>query len=273
MRAITVVLLSVSLALVACKDNSTTCIPVATPKASATAPTDILDLSHWYLTLPVDANGARSGAAHTVLTSELLSGYSSDWFHGSEDNGVTFFAPVQGATTAHTPYPRSELREVLDPANYATNWAASSIAELSAYLAVHQVPSANGKVTVGEIVGYNNDNPDVTVLSKLVYEYNAGECLGTLYASTLSSPTASGSTASRQVLTRSIQLGEAFPYTIHVENHAIHIANGANAIDEPIGPDWDSVGLYFRAGAGLFASGDDPAEGARVTFYQLQATH
>jgi hypothetical protein len=186
---------------------------------------------------------------------------------------VTFFAPVAGATTAHTLYPRSELREVLDPADYARNWSASDIGELDAFLAVHQVPAASGKVTVGEIVGYNNSNPDVSVLTKLVYDYDAAKCSGSLYTSTLSTPTAAGSTASRQVLARGLQLGEAFPYSIRVENHAIHFASGMAQLSEPIAADWDGVGLYFRAGASMLTSGTDLADGASVTFYQLSAVH
>jgi hypothetical protein len=243
------------------------------PQATGTAPTDLMDLSNWALTLPVDANGEHSGTARTVTTAELQSGYSSDWFYGTENDGVTFFAPIQGATTPKTPYPRSELREVLDPSDFSVNWSASDTAELLADLVVHQVPSANGKVTIGEIVGYNGANPDVSVLAKLVYEYNPSRCAATLYTSTLATPTSSGSTANRQTLATGLPLGAPLSYSIRVENHEITFTSGMAQVTEPIDTAWDGEGLYFRAGAALFANGASVTDGARVTFYDLRALH
>jgi hypothetical protein len=254
-------------------DDKAACDLPTAPAATGTAPAGAMDLSHWQLTLPVDANGNPSGTADTVSTSELVSGYSSNWFYRTENDGVTFWSPIQGATTAHTIYPRSELREVFDPADPAHNWTSTDVSELNAFLIVHQVPSANGKVTIGEIVGYNRDNPDVSVLTKLVYEYNTSTCTATLSTTTLGSPTASGSTATHQVLTRSLHLGEGFPYTIRVENNTITFTSGMTTVTEPIGPEWNGIGLIYRAGASLFAAGPSLEDGARVTFYQLQATH
>ena len=268
------------LGLCACRISGdgakTDCVAVPMPEAASGAPADLTDLSHWYLTLPVDAYGNPSGSAHTVSTAELTSGYSSDWFYAGAldgESGVTFFAPVEGATTAHTRYPRSELREVLDPSDYSVNWTAADVANLAAELVVHQVPSDNGKVTLGEIVGYNGSDPDVNVLTKLVLEYDAVKCSAKLYTTTLPAPTASGSDARHQVLTRSLSLGKAFAYTIHVQDHQITFTSGQSQVIEPIDASWDGVGLYFRAGAALWSAGSSLTDGARVTFYQLQATH
>jgi hypothetical protein len=252
--------------------SGTVCEKAAAPTATSATPADLMDLSHWSLTLPVDSAGNHSGSAYTVPAGELTAGYSSDWFYAS-DRGVTFFAPIEGATTAHTLYPRSELREVLDPADYSVNWSSGDVADLAASIIVHQVPADNGKVTVAEIVGYNHDNPDINVLAKLIYEYNPDSCLATLYSITLPSPDASGSTASHQVLTRSLRLGQEFPYAVHVENHQITFSHGTDAALETIDPSWDGVGLYFRAGASLFSTGASLEDGARVTFHQLAVTH
>lgn len=250
-----------------------TCAAVTSPARTATLPRDVLDLSHWSLTLPVDAAGNHSGTAATITTNELLAGYESDWFHAVEGAGVEFFAPIQGATTKSTIYPRSELRELLSPPDPSINWSSAGPAELVADLAVHQVPLANGKVTVGEIVGYNGENPDINVLTKLVFEYNAENCAATLYTLTLPSPTASGSTASRQILTRTLNLGQRFSYSIRVDNKTLYFTAGGATASEPITADWNAVGLYFRAGASLFANGTSLTDGARVTFYQLDVTH
>lgn len=254
--------------------RSVSCPAVTSPaRSAAQLPRDVLDLSHWSLTLPVDASGANSGTADTVTTSELLNGYESSWFQAVEGGGVQFFAPIQGATTAHTVYPRSELRELLSPPDPSVNWSSAGPAELTAYLTVHQVPLANGKVTVGEIVGYNGTNPDINVLTKVIFEYNADNCSATLYTLTLPSPTASSSTASRHVLTRTLKLGQPFPYSIRVDNKTVYFATGTATASDPIPAAWDDVGLYFRAGASLFANGSSLTDGARVTFYELDVTH
>ncbi|HUR39559.1 MAG TPA: polysaccharide lyase family 7 protein [Verrucomicrobiae bacterium] len=254
-------------------DTKATCAIPAQATATSATPKDNLDLSHWALTLPVDSNGANSGIARTVTTAELLSGYESEWFYSSNDNGVTFFAPIQGATTANTVYPRSELREVLDPSNYAVNWSSADVSELLADVIVHQVPSANGKVTLGQIVGYNGTNPDVSVLTKLIYEYNANECTARLYTSTLATPTTSGSQASQKTLRVGIPPGAQVSYSIRVENKTITFTSGTSQVTEPIGTAWDAEGLYFRAGASLFTNGTSLTDGARVTFLQLEALH
>jgi hypothetical protein len=269
--------LGIGVLLTACGGGGTdggkvNCSPAAQPTATGVAPSDLMDLSHWSLTLPVDTNGNHSGTARVVTTSELLSGYSSDWFYGTGNDGVTFFAPVQGATTKSTPYPRSELRELLDPNNYAANWSSADTAELLADLVVHQVPSANGKVTIGEIVGYNGENPDVTVLTKLVYEFNPGQCTAVLYTSTLDTPSTLGSQARRQNLT-TVPLGTPFSYSIRVENKQIRFTSGMASVTETIGSAWDAEGLYFRAGAALFTNGTSVTDGARVTFFDLRALH
>jgi hypothetical protein len=256
------------------KDEPAASCAAVTPPAESTAPPHtLIDLTHWSLTLPVDASGNHSGTADSVSPGELVSGYSSEWFHSTAGDGVMFFAPVQGATTAHTVYPRSELREMMDPGDSSINWTTADTAEMLAYVAVHQAPSANGKITIGEIVGYNGTNPDVNVLAKLVYEYNATECLATLYTLTLPSPTASGSTASRQVLSRSVPPGQPFSYSLRVENKQVTYTAGMATVTENIGAEWDPVGLYFRAGAALWANGSSLTDGARVTFYQLDITH
>src|SRR5581483_8334714 len=104
---------------------------VLPPNAGA-PPKAILDLDHWSLTIPVDSTGGTSGVADTVTTSELLDGYTSQWFYGTADNGVAFWAPVNGARTPNSQYARSELREVVDPANESVNWFVGDDATMTA---------------------------------------------------------------------------------------------------------------------------------------------
>lgn len=237
------------------------------------APAALLDLSHWMLTLPIDETGGTTGVADNISTSELLAGYDSDHFYGSENDGVTFWAPVNGAKTARSLYPRSELREMLDPNNAAVNWAYTDTSQLDATLRVNQVPLANGKITIGQILGYNRDNPDVSELAKLVYEYNAGPRRARLYVLLLDGPTAPGSSAHVLPLRDGLSMAETFSYRIRTEAGQLLVSSGTAAVTAPINPAWADVGLYFRAGAALHATGTSATDGGRVTFFDLAATH
>ena len=245
---------------------------VEIPAPSGVAPSSLLDLDHWSLTIPRDPDGGTQGSAEVVSTDRLLADYSSDWFQATVGDGVTFFAPVDGALTANSKYPSSMLRELLDPLDAAVNWTWDDVARLDATLAVHQVPAANGKVVVAQIRGYNGENVAISELCKLVYEYN-GSGRSTLYLLVLDSPVASESEARRLTLGQDIRLGESFSISLRVQDRTIHVALGDESVSSAIDANWDGVGLYYRAGAALQAVGESGTDGARVTFYALTVSH
>lgn len=81
--------------------------------ASATTPSQVLNLTDWKLQLPVDQNGGTTGAARDVYP--IGAQEFSPWFlvPSSEPTRVYFRAQANGATTsANTSYARSELREM-----------------------------------------------------------------------------------------------------------------------------------------------------------------
>src|SRR6185436_14117213 len=67
---------------------------------------------------------------------------------------MVFWAPVIGATTSGSTYPRSELREVLDPDDSTVNWSGNGMHIMSARCKVTQLPS-EGKLIIGQVHGYN----------------------------------------------------------------------------------------------------------------------
>lgn len=80
--------------------------PVLAPIPS---PSQLLNLGGlWKLTLPIASNGGAEEIDPTTL------GMFSEprWFDTTPDGGVAFAAPVNGATTPGSDYPRSELREM-----------------------------------------------------------------------------------------------------------------------------------------------------------------
>src|SRR5277367_1496316 len=102
------------------------------------------DLSHWKLTLP-DASVSEIQAA------QLVAGYTNaSFFYTGSDGAMVFWCPVTGGTTSESSYPRSELREELNPPNDDVNWTGYGSNILSAQCKVLQVPST-GKVIIGQI--------------------------------------------------------------------------------------------------------------------------
>ncbi|MBI2382461.1 MAG: polysaccharide lyase family 7 protein [Gammaproteobacteria bacterium] len=260
--------------LAACRDgDGGSDSPSKLPRPTGRPPSEHLDFSHWQLTLPVDAGGGTRGPAATVPSQQLVDGYTSAWFYATENDGVTFWAPVNGAVTPNSSYPRCELRELLDPADASVNWSSGDFAELSAFVAVHQTPAANGKLTIGQILGYNGADPSIGELASLIFQYKDGQPGARLYALVQPSPAAAPGTAQTLELTQALSLNEPFPYSIRVENKTVHFTSGAQTRSAPIGAAWDGVGLYFRAGAALHAQGGSGSDGGRATFYDLQVTH
>jgi hypothetical protein len=51
------------------------------------------------------------------------------------------------------------------------------------------------------------------------------------------------------------------------------LRSGTREVSATIDPSWAGVPVYFRAGAGLNATGTSAADGGSVTFYDLAVTH
>lgn len=82
-------------------------------KAKKSKPADVLDLSGWKISLPIDTNG--KGKATQVEEKAISEGYElPGYFYVNEaGDGVVFSSPVKGVLTSkNTTYTRSELREM-----------------------------------------------------------------------------------------------------------------------------------------------------------------
>ena len=75
------------------------------------------DLGNWNITIPFDAEDGTSGKPLTILPAKLAgpNGFSHvPAFFTDSDGAMTFWAPLNGATTGGSKHPRSELREMID---------------------------------------------------------------------------------------------------------------------------------------------------------------
>ncbi len=82
-------------------------------EAKKLKPADVLDLSGWKISLPIDTSG--KGKATEVDENTIAAGYElPKFFYANEaGDGVVFSSPIKGALTSkNTTYTRSELREM-----------------------------------------------------------------------------------------------------------------------------------------------------------------
>jgi len=132
-------------------------------------PSGNFDLSHWYLGLPVDSSGGTTGDSASIPTAQLLAGFTNAlYFYTGPDGAMTFWAPVTGATTSGSSYPRSELRELISPPATTNNWLGFGLHTLDAQLKVLEVPSTK-KVIIGQIHGFTG-----SALPLVKIQYNNG---------------------------------------------------------------------------------------------------
>ena len=229
-------------------------------------PSSILDLSHWKLTLPVDSGNGTGGDPAEISAHDLAAGYRSGYFCVDPSGGLRFWAPVDGATTDNSDYPRSELRQMLDPDDDNVNWTpADQTAGMSATLAVNVVPSSTHKVVIGQIHGFQTN-----AFIKLRYMYDPSTHMGSVAALVNESPTASHTTNYGSV--GGIALGQSFDYLMTVRDREVTIHVGGHSLASfHIPYPWLHVPMYFKAGSYDQATGSSSDDGGRVTFYRLDA--
>jgi len=227
-----------------------------------------IDLSHWNLTLPTGVPAKPD----IVPTSQLMAGYTSEYFYRDKGDALIFWCPVTGETTKGTHYPRTELRETTKEGKLY-NWHASEgHAVLKAELTVTQVPGT-GRLTVGQIHDDGKGGIKSEPLLKLVYKYSTATQTGDLVAQVRSTPTAPKN--ENHVVAKGLKFGERFSYKIELDPDLelkVDI-NGKEVYSEMVDHAWDDQGLYFKAGSYLEDNAGSSADGGRVTFYTLTVHH
>ena len=225
------------------------------------------DLSHWKLQLPVNTNGVLSGTnlgVQEILTPQLVAGFTDDYFYSAADGAMTFWSPVTGATTSGTDYPRSELREMLNPNDTSVDWRGYGTHTLSASCQVLQVPNS-GKVCIGQIKEFSGLGLPLVFLL-----YDNGTILGRVKM------VSTDDTSNYTFTCANVGLSNNISYQVRMVNGLISIAvNGVtNSLDVfQTDPAWATNTLYFKAGAYCQDNVGTDLEGARVAFYSLNVAH
>ncbi len=225
--------------------------------AADKAPKDVLDLSCWKHTLPIDLEGDNK--ASDIKEPQIAEGYAHpDHIYVNEaGDGVVFSSPVKGVLTSNkTTYVRSELREMNRCGDMSigtrgvnkNNWVFSSAPKedheaaagvdgtMDAVLSVDEVTTTGviwqqGRVIVGQIHA-NDDEPVKIYYRKLpnhelgsvwmVHETNGGdETTYPLIGSNI--PDYWTQDAEAVEPTDGIKLGEKWGYQIKVEGNDLTV--------------------------------------------------
>jgi hypothetical protein len=230
---------------------------VAEEETTAQAPSDVLDLRNWYLTLPVNAT--------TEIEQPELDGFvSSPWFvvFGNGD-GVRFRAHTSGSTTTGSEYPRSELREMKSDGTVKAAWTnTSGRHHMFVEQAITAVPRGKQDIVAGQI----HDGSEGVIFIR--YEHP-----GKLMVKT--------DTRVITVLDADYKLGERFTIDMVAENGKIKIYyNGSSTPAYTYTT--SRTGCYFKAGAYTQSNCEtEAAEGetcgtsnyGEVVIYDLQVWH
>ena len=126
-------------------------------------PAQILNLSQWKITLPVDSNGSLGNSLKAVeVKRPALDTYRDAYVYATADNAaVTFKAVSGGATTSGSLYPRSELREMTGSSGTTNaSWGFNDGLEHDMVITqrVPELPKRKPQVVCGQIHDAADDN-------------------------------------------------------------------------------------------------------------------
>ena len=220
--------------------------------APATLPAQVLNLSHWTLTLPTAAE----------IANPALETYSSAYLSVTPNgDAVQFYAPTNGTPAAGSIFARSELRETIGNGNVGTqDWSASGgVNTMTITEAIVHLPTLNPHLTAGQIHDSDSD---------LLMVYLNGTCLTTKYLA---------DAPSSDCLISNYQLGTVFTVELTASDGWITLyLNGVKKLAiQP--PSQYQNGLYFKAGCYDQSSaskyGEPASSYGEVDIYDLTTSH
>ena len=227
-------------------------------------PDSVLNLKPWTLALPINSNGLeQEGTKCIFITNQALNaGFTSKYFYVSADTGVTFWCPIEGATTSPgigSDHPRTELVET-------TNRPSTQYASLTAIAAVKQYPSKTNDIIIGQIHGAGAFGYAPFVM----LHANAGNIIAYVKGDT----TGNTGTA-KYTLLQNVAIGAKITYTITSDSTNIYFtascpgATGTGKWNTPIPSIWAGLPVRFSAGDYVQDTGISSTDGGMITFYQL----
>lgn len=138
-------------------DTPSTMVPHI-PRLNSSIPGGIINLANWKLTLPTGGDEPKEVAQPKLTQFRDPRYFDVD----ATGDGVVFRAPVGGATTGNSDYPRSELREMTAGGKKQASWSAKSGTHVMTITeAITALPQGKPEVVAGQI---HDDEDDVAML-------------------------------------------------------------------------------------------------------------
>ena len=230
--------------------------------AAAVVPANVLDLTNWKITLPIAATG--SSTAMEIKQPQLAT-YSIDPYFVANPGGagVQFRAPVGGATTSGSSYPRSELREMTTSGTQNASWSTSSGKHtMTVTASATHLPAVKSQVVTAQIHDASNDVIEV-VADGLRVNAPGSYSICLRYNGATQSPC------------MDLYYKSGTAYTVRFNASGGHIKVLYNGVQKYDFKD-NRSGCYFKAGAYTQSNpskGDAPTDYGNVIIYGLQVTH
>jgi hypothetical protein len=221
-------------------------------------PSSVLNLTNWYLTLPI---GEVRNAEEIHQPQLALYSLPPDFEVNPSGTGVIFQAPVGGVTTKGSTYPRTELREMTDNGLKEASWTNKSGTNiLNVREAITILPPVKSQVVSAQI---HNSSSDVIEVMADGLKIKGKVVLAVRL---------SGSEQSTY-LDNNYILGTPFNLEINASSKQIMIYyNGVLKFDfKKNGSGW-----YFKAGSYVQSNpskGDSPTSVGQVVIYGLSVVH
>lgn len=215
--------------------------------SSTKLPSEVLDLTNWKLTLPVNN-------AQEITQPELASFESEDFYVNNTGDGVVFKASCGSTTTTNSSYPRSELREMTDNGKTKASWSTNSGTHTMILdEKITHLPDVKPEVVVGQIHDASDDVIELRLEKSRFFVESNGTDVGTL--------------------DDNYQLGTRYTIKVVAANGVIKVYY--NNVLKVTYNKVDS-GCYFKAGMYTQSNttkGDLPTAYGEDVIYNVQVTH
>jgi hypothetical protein len=219
-------------------------------------PSEVLDLSGWYLNLPVND-------AQMIKQPALLSYESSEYFF-AHNGSVVFTAPCGGATTKHSNYPRCELRETERHSTKLASWSTDSgVHVLTLSGAALVLPPVKPQVVLAQIHDASGDLLEVVADGLAV----KGKVVVTIRWQGIRSSTH---------LDDDYALGSPYTLNVRAAGGVMKVEYSGAGTSRSLSSSLERDGCYFKAGCYTQSNpskGDDPAAIGRTQVTALAVTH
>jgi transcriptional regulator CtsR len=150
-----------------------------TASTGGNLPANVLNLTNWKITLPINSSGTQTGSTPLEVTQPNLATYEvTPYFHNNANNtGVIFQANTGGVTTSGSNYPRSELREMTNNGASNASWSSTSGTHtMEIDQAITHLPVVKQHIVAGQI---HDASDDVIVFrlegTKLFMDHNGAD--------------------------------------------------------------------------------------------------